>query len=370
MADFESRNNRSGGNRGHRGNSDRRSSGRGDGERRYGHRNDRNGRGGYGNRDSHDGERRYGKRNDRRDYDRRSYGERYDSRDERRSYGDREDRRNGHGKRNENRGERGNQEGQKRYGAKGRSHAQRGGKNRDHNKSGPHRNGYRDERMAKRANEPDLPSDIDVKDLDPLVLQDLRVLSNENADAVAKHLIMVATWLADDPQLALRHARAAKDRAGRVAVVRETAGIAAYHAGEWKEALSELRAARRMSGGPGLIAVMADCERGLGRPEKAIEIGREIDPQELDEETRHELAIVIAGARQDLGQLDSAVTTLDRERPDASKKGVSWARLSYAYADALATAGRIDEARTWFNNADKQDEDGLLDAAERLKELG
>jgi tetratricopeptide (TPR) repeat protein len=224
--------------------------------------------------------------------------------------------------------------------------------------------------MAKRANEPDLTSDIDVKDLDPLVLQDLRVLSNENADAVAKHLIMVATWLADDPQLALRHARAAKDRAGRVAVVRETAGIAAYHAGEWKEALSELRAARRMSGGPGLIAVMADCERGLGRPEKAIEIGREIDPQELDEETRHELAIVIAGARQDLGQLDSAVTTLDRERPDASKKGVSWARLSYAYADALATAGRIDEARTWFRNADKQDEDGLLDAAERLKELG
>ncbi|MWK60334.1 hypothetical protein GO594_30610, partial [Pseudomonas otitidis] len=125
---------------------------------------------------------------------------------------------------------------------------------------------------------PDLPDDIDVRDLDPMVLQDLKVLAKDNANAVAKHMIMAATWMADDPQLALNHARAAKDRAGRIAVVRETCGIAAYHAGEWKEALAELRAARRMSGGPGLIAVMADCERGLGRPEKAIELARDEDP--------------------------------------------------------------------------------------------
>lgn len=97
--------------------------------------------------------------------------------------------------------------------------------------------------------DPDLPSDIDIEDLDPSVLQDLRSLSKENMEAVAKHLIMAGTWMDDDPKLALRHARAAKDRAGRVAVAREANGIAAYRAGEWKEALSELRAARRISGG-------------------------------------------------------------------------------------------------------------------------
>ena len=69
-------------------------------------------------------------------------------------------------------------------------------------------------------------------DLDPLVLQDLRVLSKDNANAVAKHILMAAFLMEEDPKLALSHARAAKERAGRVSVVRETCGIAAYKAGE------------------------------------------------------------------------------------------------------------------------------------------
>ena len=95
-------------------------------------------------------------------------------------------------------------------------------------------------------NEPKLPEDIDPAELDPSVRQDLTSLAKDNADQVARHMIMAASVMAEDPQLALRHARAAKDRAGRVGVVRETNGVAAYHAGEWKEALAELRAARRM----------------------------------------------------------------------------------------------------------------------------
>lgn len=250
-----------------------------------------------------------------------------------------------------------------------RRHSQRGGADRDKQQRGPIRPGYREERINNRVNEPDLPDDIDVRDLDPMVLQDLKVLAKDNANAVAKHMIMAATWMADDAQLALKHARAAKDRAGRIAVVRETCGIAAYHAGEWKEALAELRAARRMSGGPGLIAVMADCERGLGRPEKAIELARDEDPASLDPETRIELAIVVAGARLDLGQPDSAVVILQRENPDAAATGLGAVRLSYAYADALLAAGRKDDAREWFAVAEKQDVDGYTDASERLQEF-
>lgn len=269
---------------------------------------------------------------------------------------------------------------EKRGGASGRREERRGnrrddrridrkGHDRDkHKVSHPQRSGYREERINRRMTDPDLPSDIDITDLDPSVLQDLSSLSKENSEAVAKHLIMAATWLDDDPQLSLRHARAAKDRAGRVSVAREMNGIAAYRAGEWKEALAELRAARRISGGPGLLAVMADCERGLGRPEKAIELWRSDDAKELAPEDAIELAIVAAGARLDMGQADSAVVTIQRAQPNKDDTGVAACRLSYAYANALLEAGRKDEAKEWFQHATDIDEGDWTDAAERLAE--
>ena len=224
--------------------------------------------------------------------------------------------------------------------------------------------------MAQKELEPDLPQDVEISDLDPSVLQDLKVLSKDNAERVAKHMLMATDLLYDDPQLALRHARAAKNRAGRVGVVRETNGVVAYHAGEWKEALSELRAARRISGGPGLLAVMADAERGLGRPEKALELGRSPEARELDREGQIELAIVLAGARHDLGQHDSAVAQLQRLNPSLDSQGFAQARLSYAYADALLATGKKDEAKRWFEHAAKIDGEGMTDAADRVAELG
>lgn len=269
---------------------------------------------------------------------------------------------------------------EKRGGVSGRREERRGnrrderrndrkGHDRDkHKVSHPQRSGYREERINRRMTDPDLPSDIDITDLDPSVLQDLSSLSKENSEAVAKHLIMAATWLDDDPQLSLRHARAAKDRAGRVSVAREMNGIAAYRAGEWKEALAELRAARRISGGPGLLAVMADCERGMGRPEKAVELWRSDDAKELAPEDAIELAIVAAGARLDMGQADSAVVTIQRAQPNKDDTGVAACRLSYAYANALLEAGRKDEAKEWFQHATDIDEGDWTDAAERLAE--
>lgn len=250
------------------------------------------------------------------------------------------------------------------------AHKGRGGKSSMHQRrSNPQRSGFREERLNQRAAEPDVPNNISVGDLDPMILQDLKVLSKDNAETVAKHMIMAATWMEDDPHLALRHARAAKNRAGRVSVVREVNGIAAYRAQEWKEGLSELRAARRISGGPGLMAVMADCERGLGKPEKALDLAKEPEAQELDDESRIELAIVLAGARQDLGQNESAVVTLSRLNPNKDDRGISACRLSYAYANALALVGRVDEARDWFVHTIAIDEGEWTDAAERVKEF-
>ncbi|MFH5211562.1 tetratricopeptide repeat protein [Antrihabitans sp. NCIMB 15449] len=224
-------------------------------------------------------------------------------------------------------------------------------------------------RRPPRPEEPDLPDDITPSDLDAVVRRDLLSLDKSNAEAVARHLVMVANLLDDDPRLALAHARAARQRAGRIAVVRETAGVAAYHAGEWAEALSELRAARRMAGGPGLLAVMADCERGLGRPERAIELGRSDEARALTGDDASELRIVVAGARMDLGEYDQAVVTLQTADLDPARTGPGPARLFYAYADALVAAGRTDEGVKWFLNSASADLEGDTDAEERVAEL-
>ncbi len=206
-------------------------------------------------------------------------------------------------------------------------------------------------------------------DLDGAVRRDLLSLDKNNANTVARHLVMASRLIEDDPVLALAHARAARQRAGRIAVVRETAGITAYHAGEWAEALSELRAARRMSGGPGFLAIMADCERGLGRSERAIELGRSEEARALTGDEAGELRMVVAGARMDLGQFDQAVVTLQTPDLDPKRTGPAAARLFYAYADALVAAGRIKDGLEWFLNSAAADLEGDTDAEERVAEL-
>ncbi|MEU6713236.1 hypothetical protein ABZ897_17280 [Nonomuraea sp. NPDC046802] len=158
--------------------------------------------------------------------------------------------------------------------------------------------------------------------------------------------------------------------AARIGVVREAAGIVAYRAGHFSEALSDLRAARRMTGSEAYLPVMADCERGLGRPERAIDLVRSPEAERLDRAGRIELTIVESGARRDLGQHDAAVITLQRlpELRDPQSKPWS-ARLAFAYADALADAGHQEAATDWFGRAMAFDDDGETDAAERYAEL-
>lgn len=214
-----------------------------------------------------------------------------------------------------------------------------------------------------------LPEDVAASDLDSDVRRDLLTLDKTNAENVARHLVMVTRVLADDPVLALEHARAARRRAGRVGLVRETLGIAAYSAGEWQEAVSELRAARRITGNPGLLPLIADAERGLGRPARAVEIARSDEGQALTGEDRTEMRIVESGARIDLGEAEKAVVTLQNEDLTPGRAGTPVARLYYAYASALLAADRVDDAITWFMNAAAADVDDVTDAELRLVEL-
>jgi tetratricopeptide (TPR) repeat protein len=216
---------------------------------------------------------------------------------------------------------------------------------------------------------PKVPEGADYAQLDVEARAGLRSLPKSLAELIGKHLVAAGMLIDEDPQRALVHARYARERASRVAIVREAAGLTAYHAGEWAEALSELRAVRRMSGGNTHIAVMADCERALGRPERALELAKEAG-SDLPPEVAVELRIVSAGARRDMEQLDAAVVALQGPDLDPKRRDPWSARLFYAYADNLEAAGRADDAIRWFLNAAQADDDEETDAAERAFALG
>ncbi len=196
---------------------------------------------------------------------------------------------------------------------------------------------------------------------------ELRTLPGDLADAVARRL--VAASLEEDPAKAYRFAQAARRLAARVGVVRETCGIAAYRAGEWAEALTELRAARRLTGRASYLPMMADCERALGRQDRALDLINGPDSRGADRDTAIELRIVESGIRRDQGLPDAAVAALQVPELTDGQGRPEFARLFYAYADALLDAGREDEAREWFGKAAAADRHGLTDATERYEEL-
>lgn len=192
-------------------------------------------------------------------------------------------------------------------------------------------------------------------------------MSKENAEGVGGHLVMVGRALdAEDFNLALAHAEAASRRAGRVAGVRETLGVVHYRRGEWAKALLEFRTARRLSGTHHLIPLMADAERGMGRPERALELAASPEARRLGATEQVELGIVVAGARADMGQTAAAVVHLKDLLARTRDKDPWLARLRYAYAGALEADGRPDEAQVWFERAAEADTLGETDAAELL----
>lgn len=206
-------------------------------------------------------------------------------------------------------------------------------------------------------------------ELDRNVYAQLRGLPEKLAARVAKHLVAAGRLLDVEPETAYQHTLAARARAARVAVVREATGEAAYAAGHFAEALSELRAAKRMNGSTEYLAVMADCERALGRPERALALAKNPAVAKLPDDQKAEMTIVEAGARFDLGEVDGALRTMENA-PLRSVTREDWlVRLRYAYADLLLKAGRRDQAVEWFHRTAGIDGNGVTDAADRILEL-
>lgn len=200
--------------------------------------------------------------------------------------------------------------------------------------------------------DPEIDDDVTDDMLDKGARNELKTLTKENAEVVAKHLVMATRLLDSDPERAHQHVISASRKAGRIAIVRETLGITAYATGDFALALRELRTFRRISGSNEQIALMVDSERGVGRPDRALELGRSVDRSTLSEGTQVALAVAMSGARLDQDQVELALAELEIPQLDPSKAFSYSPALFYAYAEVLEEMGRHQEAAEWTSCAE------------------
>jgi len=218
--------------------------------------------------------------------------------------------------------------------------------------------------------EPEVPLEITGKELPGEIKSELRTLPEGLANFVAKHLVAANLFLEDDPVLAHQHALAAKTgSATRIAAVREVVGVTAYGVSDWALALSELQAAKRISGQIQLLPLIADCYRALGKPEKAIEILESREAGKLSVEEYCELLLVAAGARKDQGNIDAAMSLLKNKVMTSGNPPFSAARLRYFYADLALTKGDKQTALEWFMRCSEIDTENELGAKDRIQEI-
>lgn len=208
-----------------------------------------------------------------------------------------------------------------------------------------------DQAQREKFDFPVIPAEVSAEDLHISVRAQLKTLSPENQEIVARHLQMVALLIDQDPALAHRHALAAAKKAGRIAVVRETLGVTAYTTGDYSLALRELLTYRRISGSNDQLPLIVDSERGLGRAEKALAQANGVDRSKLPVGVRINLAIALSGARLDLGQIDLAKQEL--EIPELSPKTVfeQSPLLFRSYAEILKELKQ--DASKWEQLADQ-----------------
>lgn len=224
--------------------------------------------------------------------------------------------------------------------------------------------GREGECLMERGFESGLP-DADAATLPRDVREELASLGEGLADGVGRLLAAAREALVDDPEAATGFALRARRLAPRSVAAREALGVAAYRSGDFATAKRELQAARRMSGRDGLLPLLADCERALGAPARAIEMGTSEAARRLRGQDALEMLIVASGARLDLGQPEAAVAILARAAARLGDDDEMACRVRYAYAAALEASGRLTDAADWFRRAERADKYEATDAAER-----
>lgn len=296
-----------------------------DGDRRDFRRDDRRG-------ERRDGERRNFRRDDRRDGDRRDFRRDNQRRD---FHKDRDQRPEGEERREFTREEK-----MEYREAKRGEYLSKPRRNSDGTMSFPSQNPY----THRRPGEPKMPKGIEWSMLSTDDRERLRGLSKEHAENIGLHILAAYTLEERDSELALEHAKWVAHQASRIDFARETLAFVAYRQGDYKLALREFRTAFRMNGFLDYLPFIADCERGMGEPKKAIETAMSDDAKYLRGESKAEMFLVYAGALGDLELWDKAIEIVHTLGRSKGLAGEYRMRAVQAEQYFLEQAGRSDEA--------------------------
>lgn len=296
-----------------------------DGDRRDFLRDDRRG-------ERRDGERRNFRRDDRRDGDRRDFRRDNQRRD---FHKDRDQRPEGEERREFTREEK-----MEYREAKRGEYLSKPRRNSDGTMSFPSQNPY----THRRPGEPKMPKGIEWSMLSTDDRERLRGLSKEHAENIGLHILAAYTLEERDPELALEHAKWVAHQASRIDFARETLAFVAYRQGDYKLALREFRTAFRMNGFLDYLPFIADCERGMGEPKKAIETAMSDDAKYLRGESKAEMFLVYAGALGDLELWNKAIEIVHTLGRSKGLAGEYRMRAVQAEQYFLEQAGRSDEA--------------------------
>ena len=296
-----------------------------DGDRRDFRRDDRRG-------ERRDGERRNFRRDDRRDGGRRDFRRDNQRRD---FHKDRDQRPEGEERREFTREEK-----MEYREAKRGEYLSKPRRNSDGTMSFPSQNPY----THRRPGEPKMPKGIEWSMLSADDRERLRGLSKEHAENIGLHILAAYTLEERDPELALEHAKWVAHQASRIDFARETLAFVAYRQGDYKLALREFRTAFRMNGFLDYLPFIADCERGMGEPKKAIETAMSDDAKYLRGESKAEMFLVYAGALGDIELWDKAIEIVHTLGRSKGLAGEYRMRAVQAEQYFLEQAGRSDEA--------------------------
>ena len=305
-----------------------------DGDRRDFRRDDRRG-------ERRDGERRNFRRDDRRDGDRRDFRRDNQRRD---FHKDRDQRPEGEERREFTREEK-----MEYREAKRGEYLSKPRRNSDGTMSFPSQNPY----THRRPGEPKMPKGIEWSMLSTDDRERLRGLSKEHAENIGLHILAAYTLEERDPELALEHAKWVAHQASRIDFARETLAFVAYRQGDYKLALREFRTAFRMNGFLDYLPFIADCERGMGEPKKAIETAMSDDAKYLRGESKAEMFLVYAGALGDLELWNKAIEIVHTLGRSKGLAGEYRMRAVQAEQYFLEQAGRSDEAMALDQLLDK-----------------
>ncbi|BDR52814.1 hypothetical protein KIM372_07210 [Bombiscardovia nodaiensis] len=173
----------------------------------------------------------------------------------------------------------------------------------------------------------------------------LRGLSKEHAENIGLHILAAYALEESEPDRALAHARWVARQASRVDIARETLALVAYRQGDYKLALREFRTAYRMNGYLDYLPFIADCERGLGEPRKAIEEATSPEGKALRGESKAEMFLVYAGALADLGLMDQAIAIVHQLGRAKGLTGDYRMRALQAEQNFLEQAGQGEQSQ-------------------------